>query len=205
LTTATRVLPVDPSAPDAAVIAEAAAAIATGGVVGFPTETFYGLAVAALDAAAVRGLFALKGRPESRPILVLVDDPSRIDRFALLTDAARRLMARHWPGALTLVLPARPLVPPELTAGTGTIGVRQPAHAVARALAAACRGPITAPSANLTGETPPTTATDVRRVFEGRIDVILDAGPTPGGLPSTVLDVTVDPPRVLREGAVRVW
>ena len=205
MTTATRVLPVDPSAPDAAVIAEAAAAIATGGVVGFPTETFYGLAVAALDAAAVRGLFALKGRPESRPILVLVDDPSRIDRFALLTDAARRLMARHWPGALTLVLPARPLVPPELTAGTGTIGVRQPAHAVARALAAACRGPITAPSANLTGETPPTTATDVRRVFEGRIDVILDAGPTPGGLPSTVLDVTVDPPRVLREGAVRVW
>lgn len=197
-------LAVDASAPDGAAIAEAAAVITTGGVVAFPTETFYGLAVAALDAAAVRRLFALKGRPESRPILVLVDDPARIERFALLTDAARALIARHWPGALTLVLPARPIVPVELTAGTGTIGVRQPGHAVARALAAACGAPITAPSANLTGETPPTTADDVRRVFDGRIDVILDAGATPGGLPSTILDVTVDPPRVLRHGALRI-
>jgi L-threonylcarbamoyladenylate synthase len=198
------VLAVDALAPEPAAIAEAAAVLQRGGVVAFPTETFYGLGVAALDAAAVRRLFVLKGRPESRPFLVLVDDPARIERFARLTAGARELIARHWPGALTLVLPAHSVVPRELTAGTGTIGVRQPGHAVARALAAALGAPVTAPSANLTGETPPRCATDVLRVFEGRIDLVLDAGPTAGGVASTVLDVTVDPPRVLREGAVRL-
>lgn len=197
-------LTVDASAPSAAAIADAAAVLEGGGVVAFPTETFYGLGVAALDRAAVRRLFALKGRPQSRPILVLVDDPARIERFAVLTAPARDLIARHWPGALTLVLPAREGLPPELTAGTATIGVRQPGHPVARALAAALGAPVTAPSANLMGEPPPTTAADVVRVFDGRIDLVLDGGPTSGGLPSTVLDVTVDPPRVLREGAVRV-
>ena len=170
----------------------------------FPTETFYGLGVDALDGAAVRRLFALKGRPESRPILVLVDDPAAIERFAIVTSSARDLMARHWPGPLTIVLPARDVVPAALTAGTGTIGVRQSGHAVARALARALQGPVTAPSANLTGAVPPTLPADVLRTFGGRIDLLLDAGATAGGLPSTVLDATVDPPRVLREGAVRL-
>jgi L-threonylcarbamoyladenylate synthase len=201
----TRLLTVDASAPSAVAIADAARVLAAGGIVAFPTETFYGLGVAALDAVAVRALVALKGRPESRPILVLVDDPARIEAFAVLTSSARALIARHWPGALTLVLPARAPLPTEVTAGTGTIGVRHPGHPVARALAAAFGAPVTAPSANLTGETPPTTAAAVLAVFDGRIDLVLDAGPTAGGLPSTVLDVTVDPPRVLREGAVRVW
>ena len=200
----TRVCAVDPLAPGADAIAEAAAVIDAGGVVAFPTETFYGLGVAALDAAAVRRLFALKGRPESRPILVLVDDPARIDRFAIVTARARDLIVAYWPGALTLVLPARDVVPVSLTAGTGTIGVRQPAHAVARALLAAVAAPVTAPSANLSGQAPPTSAEEVVRVFDGRIELVLDGGPTAGGLPSTVLDVTVDPPRVLREGAVHV-
>jgi L-threonylcarbamoyladenylate synthase len=196
------VLAVDAVAPAAPVLADAAAVLRAGGVVAFPTETFYGLGVAALDAAAVRRLFALKRRPASRPILVLVDDPARVEAFARVPDAARLLIARHWPGALTLVLAAREAVPVELTAGTGTIGVRQPAHAVAGGLCAALGAPVTAPSANLTDEAPPTTAAEVLRVFDGRIDVVLDGGPTPGGLPSTVLDVTVDPPRVLRAGAV---
>jgi L-threonylcarbamoyladenylate synthase len=193
---------VDAAAPSPAVIADAAAVLERGGVVAFPTETFYGFGVAALDAAAVRRLFALKGRPESRPILVLVDDPARIERFAVVGANARGLIARHWPGALTLVFAARDGVPAELTAGTGTIGVRQPGHPVARALAAALGAPVTAPSANRTGEAPPTTAVEVLSVFDGRIDLVMDGGPTPGGLPSTVLDVTVDPPRVLRQGAV---
>ena len=200
----TRVLGVDALNPDAATIGDAAAVLEGGGIVAFPTETFYGLGVAALDAVAVRRLFALKGRPESRPILVLVDDPVRIERFARLTPAARELIARHWPGALTLVLPARDIVPPALTADTGTIGVRQPGHAVARALAAALGAPVTAPSANLTGDTPPTGVDEVLRVFEGRIELVLDGGPTAGGPASTVLDVTVDPPRVLRDGAVQL-
>jgi len=204
MTTRTRLVPVDPLVPDATTIADAAAVLESGGIVAFPTETFYGLGVAALDGSAVQRLFAVKGRPESRPILVLVDDPRRIESFALLTTAARELIVRHWPGALTLVVAARDVVPPALTAGTGTIGIRQPAHAVARALVAALGAPVTAPSANLTGHAPPTRADQVRDVFDDRIDLILDGGPTPGGLPSTVLDVTVDPPRLLREGAVRL-
>ena len=200
----TRVLAVDPFTPAADVLRDAAAVLAAGGVVAFPTETFYGLAVRALDAPMVRRLFAIKGRPESRPMLVLVDDPARIDGFAVTTAAARALMARYWPGALTLVLTARDVVPRELTAGTGTVGVRQPGHAVARGLAAAAGGPITAPSANVTGAAPPTTAAGVLRAFDGTIELVLDGGATPGGLASTVLDVTVDPPRVLREGAVRL-
>jgi L-threonylcarbamoyladenylate synthase len=204
MTIRTRVLSVDAHAPDPTPIAEAAAVLESGGIVAFPTETFYGLGVAALDAAAVRRLFALKQRPESRPILVLIDDPGQIERFAFLPISARELIVRHWPGALTLVVPARDVVPTALTAGTGTIGVRQPGHAVARALVAALRAPVTAPSANRSGGPPPTRAADVLDVFGGEIDVILDAGPTPGGLPSTVLDVTVDPPRLLREGAVQL-
>jgi L-threonylcarbamoyladenylate synthase len=200
----TRVVRVDAAAPSPDVIADAARVLAAGGVVAFPTETFYGFGVHALDAAAVRRLFHLKGRPESRPILVLVDDPARIPSFAVVPPAAERLMARHWPGPLTLVLGARPGVPVELTAGTGTVGVRQPAHAVPRALAAAFGGPVTAPSANITGEPPPTTAEEVVRTFGGQVDLILDGGATPGGPPSTVLDVTVDPPRVVRAGAVQV-
>jgi L-threonylcarbamoyladenylate synthase len=200
----TQVVAIDALVPDPGAIAPAVAVLAAGGVVAFPTETFYGLGVSALDAAAVARLFAVKERPASRPILVLVDDVERIESFAVLTARARELAVRHWPGALTLVLPARTVVPTALTGGTGTIGVRQPAHAVARTLVAALGGPITAPSANRSGEGPPTRAADVLAVFAGRIDLVLDAGPTPGGLPSTVLDVTVDPPRVLREGAVRV-
>ena len=147
MTIRTRVLPVDALAPDTATIAEAVAVLESGGIVAFPTETFYGLGVAALDGSAVRHLFALKARPERSPILVLIDDPGQIERFAHLTISARELIARHWPGALTLVLPARAIVPPALTGGTGTIGVRQPGHAVARALAAALQAPVTAPSA----------------------------------------------------------
>jgi L-threonylcarbamoyladenylate synthase len=198
------VLAVDPSAPSPEVVNEAAAVLAAGGVVALPTETFYGLAVQALDAALVRRLFALKGRPESRPILVLIDDPARVETIAEVNDRARALMRRHWPGPLTLVLKARDVMPGELTAGTGTIGVRQPGHPVARALAAAVGGPVTAPSANPTGDPPPTTAQDVLAAFDGRIELLLDGGETPGGPASTVLDVTVDPPRVVRQGAVEV-
>ena len=194
----------DPITPSATVIADAAAVLAAGGVVAFPTETFYGLAVRALDGPLVRRLFALKGRPESQPILVLVGDPAQIDGFATVTEPARALMARHWPGPLTLVLSAHASVPSELTAGTGTIGVRCSSHAVARALAAAAGDPITAPSANRTGAPPPTTAREVLDTFEGRIELVLDGGATPGGPASTVLDLTVEPPRVLREGAVKL-
>jgi L-threonylcarbamoyladenylate synthase len=172
--------------------------------VAFPTETFYGLGAAALQPAAVRRIFEVKGRPEGKPLLVLVESVAMVaDLAAEIPPAAHALMARHWPGALTLVLRARAHVPVEVTAGSGTVGVRLSAHPVARALVRALGEPVTAPSANPSGGAAPTTAAEVLAHFRGRIEVVLDGGSTAGGEPSTVLDVTVDPPRVLRAGAVR--
>jgi L-threonylcarbamoyladenylate synthase len=187
------------------VLTEAAALLRAGGLVAFPTETFYGLGAAALQPAAVRRILAVKGRPDGKPLLVLVDSIAMAEGLAAgIPPRGRELMARHWPGALTLVLRARAHVPAEITAGSGTVGVRLSAHPVARALVAALGAPITAPSANPSGLAPPTTAAEVLAHFRGRIELVLDGGPTRGGEPSTVLDVTVEPPRLLRAGAVRL-
>jgi L-threonylcarbamoyladenylate synthase len=202
---ATEVVRVDPVAPDERVLDEAARVLGRGGLVAFPTETFYGLGAAALDRRAVRRVFEVKGRPASMPLLVLVDSEAMVGRVAPEIPArARELITRHWPGALTLVLRASAGLPAELTAGTGTVGVRLPAHATARALVRALGAPVTAPSANPTGAEPPTTAAAVLGHFGDALDLVLDGGPTPGGAPSTVVDVTVDPPRVIRQGAVTV-
>ncbi len=195
---------VDRDAPDPAALASAAAALGRGGLVAIPTETFYGLAAAAEEPEPVRRLLAVKGRAAGKPVLVLVDSVAMAERIAEVDGRARALIARHWPGPLTLVLRARPGLPAEITAGTGTVGVRLPAHAVARGVVTALGGPVTAPSANPAGLDPPTTAAGVLAHFDGRIDLVLDAGPTAGGRPSTLVDVTVDPPRVLRAGAVAV-
>jgi L-threonylcarbamoyladenylate synthase len=201
----TRVVAVSASAPLAPAVGEAAAALRSGGIVAFPTETFYGLGAAALDPVAVRRLLDVKGRPEGKPVLVLVDSIAMVETVALdVPPAARALMASHWPGALTLVFRARSHVPADLTAGTGTVGARLSAHPVARALVTALGQPITAPSANPSGAVPPTTASEVLEYFRGRIDLVLDGGATAGGEPSTVLDVTVEPPRLVRAGAVRL-
>lgn len=200
-----RVVAVDPAAPAAAALEQAAAVLRADGLVAFPTETFYGLGAAALQPAAVRRVFAVKGRAEGKPLLVLVDSIAMAERLvAAIPARARALMARHWPGALTLVLSARAEIPVEITAGTGTIGVRLSAHPVACALVTALGGPVTAPSANLADRPPPTTAAEVLGSFGDAVDLVLDGGPTPGGEPSTVLDVTVEPPRLIRAGAVRV-
>jgi L-threonylcarbamoyladenylate synthase len=201
----TQVVRVDAAAPDLGVMRQAAQVLRAGGLVAFPTETFYGLGAAALDAAAARRVFAAKGRPASMPLLLLVDSRAMVATVATEIPAhAAELMARHWPGALSLVLAASGRVPAEVTAGTGTVGVRVSAHPVARALVRALGEPVTAPSANPTGGAPPVTAQDVLAQFDGVIELVLDAGPTPGGAPSTVLDMTVEPPRVLRQGAVLV-
>jgi len=174
-----------------------------GGLVAFPTETFYGLGAAALDRAAVRRVFEIKGRPASMPLLVLIDAPARLrDVVDDIPPRAQPLIDRHWPGPLTLVFRAAAHVPSELTAGTGTVGVRVPSHRVPRALVTQLDGAITAPSANRTGAAPPTTANAVLAYFGDALDLILDGGPTAGGQPSTVVDVTADPPRVIRHGAI---
>jgi len=199
-----RVVAVDPVAPTRVTLQAAVDVLRAGGLVAFPTETFYGLAASALDPAAVRRIFELKGRPESKPLLVLVDSVAMAETVAHVAEPARDLMARHWPGALTLVLRARAHVPPDVTARSGTLGLRVSSHPIARGLVEALGVPVTAPSANPNGLAPPTTAAGVLAYFEEGIDLVLDGGPTPGGEPSTVLDMTVEPPRILRRGAVAV-
>jgi L-threonylcarbamoyladenylate synthase len=198
----TRRIAVDAARPDPRTLADAVRVLRDGGVVAFPTETFYGLGAAALNRDAVHRIFELKGRPRSSPLLVLVDSVEMAERIATIPDSARPLIARHWPGALTLVFTARNVVPEEIAASTGTVGVRVSAHPIACALVRTLGEPLTAPSANVTGQAPPPTAAAVLRFFDQAIELILDGGETPGGLPSTVLDVTVDPPRVIRHGAV---
>ena len=197
-----RLIALDPGAPAPAGLQAAADVLRRGGAVGFPTETFYGLAAAALDPASVKRIFALKGRPDSKPLLVLVDSVAMAETVADVTDSARALMKRYWPGALTLVLPARAIVPSDVTAGTGTLGVRVSSHPIAHGLVKTLGEPVTAPSANPSQATPPRTPEEVLKYFDGLVDLVLDAGPTSGGAPSTVLDVSVDPPRLLRKGAV---
>ncbi|HKZ07754.1 MAG TPA: L-threonylcarbamoyladenylate synthase [Methylomirabilota bacterium] len=199
--TVTRV--VDADRPDPETLRAAAAVLRSGGTVAFPTESFYGLGADALAPEAVRRVFRLKGRPESKPLLVLVDSVERA--LALAVDAdprARELMGRHWPGPLTLVLRAAPTVPGEVTAGGGTVGLRIPGHAVALGLVRAAGRPVTAPSANPSGGSPPTRAEEVTRSLGPELDLVLDGGVTAGGAGSTVADCTVWPPRILRQGAI---
>jgi L-threonylcarbamoyladenylate synthase len=191
-------------------IARAAACLRDGGLVAFPTETVYGLGAHALDAAAVRRLFAAKGRPANDPLIVHVasfDDVADLLGEALETgpySRVRRLAARFWPGPLTLVLPKSTRVPDEVTAGLETVAIRIPAHAVARELLEAAVIPVAAPSANLFSRPSPTRAEHVLHDLETRIDMLIDGGPTDVGVESTVLDLTRDPPTILRPGAITI-
>lgn len=199
----TAVLPTDPQAPDPDAIAKAAAVLRSGGLVAFPTETVYGLGANALDAAAVARVFEAKGRPPSNPLIVHIAEADRVSEVAAdWPDIAGRLAERFWPGPLTLVLPKRRELPDIVTAGGPTVAVRVPAHPVAEALLKEAGVPVVAPSANRSMELSPTTAAHVIRGLGGRIDLVLDGGPTSGGIESTVLDVTTDPPRLLRPGLV---
>lgn len=199
----TRVLKVDARRPDEAAVSEAARIIRDGGLVAFPTETVYGLGANALDAAAVARIFAAKGRPADNPLIVHIADPNQLsDLVEAVPPPAQQLMERFWPGPLTLILPRTAAVPPVVTAGLGTVAVRRPDHPVALALIRAAGVPIAAPSANRSGRPSSTVAAHVHEDLAGQVDLILDAGPTGLGLESTVLDLSTDPPVVLRPGGV---
>ena len=202
----TRVLRVTSSGhgpDDAAAIAEAAALLRAGGLVAFPTETVYGLGADATSARAVEGIFGAKERPHSDPLIVHLAAAEELGRVAReVPELAGRLAARFWPGPLTLILPRAEVIPPIVAAGGPTVGVRVPAHPVARALIASAGVPLAAPSANRFMHTSPTSAAHVLADLDGRIDCVLDAGPCAVGVESTVLDVTVTPPRILRPGGV---
>ncbi len=185
-------------------IADAATALRAGGLVAFPTETVYGLGADATNARAVAAVFAAKGRPSFNPLIVAVTQMEAVVALAHITPAAARLAAAFWPGPLTLVLPKRAncAVTELATAGLDTIAMRVPSHPVAQALLRAANLPITAPSANRSGHVSPTTAAHVEADLGDRVAMILDGGPAPLGLESTVVDATGAEPVVLRLGAV---
>lgn len=184
-------------------IAQAAAIIRRGGLVAFPTETVYGLGADALNPDAVAGIFAAKERPAHDPLIVHIATTETLPAItAEIPAQAERLAAEFWPGPLSLILPKGAAVPPNVTANLNTVAVRLPAHPIAQTLIRLSGTPIAAPSANRFGHISPTTAHHVFDDLVGRIDMILDAGPTRLGVESTVLDATVSPPVILRPGAV---
>ncbi|HEX7085522.1 MAG TPA: L-threonylcarbamoyladenylate synthase [Vicinamibacterales bacterium] len=192
---------VHPHAPLEPQLEAAAAAIAAAGVVGFPTETFYGLAADPRLEQAVARLFELKGRAESQPIGLIAADLAQVERIADLPARALRLARAFWPGPLTLVVPARVPLAGAVRSGRGLVGVRVSSHPVARALAAAFGHPITATSANRSGEPPAVTAEAVARVLPD-LPLLVDGGPATGGAPSTVVEVAGGEIALLRAGAV---
>ena len=176
--------------------------LCAGRLVAFPTETVYGLGANALDAGAVEGIFAAKRRPADDPLIVHLASADGLSRVAIGSQLADRLAARFWPGPLTLVLPRQADVPLAVTAGLDTVGVRVPAHPVASQLLRAADVPVAAPSANLFGRPSPTRAEHVLEDLDGRVDLILDGGPTDVGVESTIVDLSGARPRLLRPGGV---
>jgi L-threonylcarbamoyladenylate synthase len=183
---------------------EASRIVVAGGVIAFRTDTFYGLGADPLNAAAVRRIWELKGREAGKPILLLISDGDQVERYILSPSSAfKELALRFWPGPLTLVGAARSNLPNELTAGTGTIGLRLPDDERVRNLVRACGGALTATSANPSNRLPARSAAEVQNYFGGLIDLILDEGETQSEAASTVLDATGSEARVIREGLIR--
>jgi L-threonylcarbamoyladenylate synthase len=195
------ILRVDRRSPDAAVIQQAAEMLRAGLVIAYPTDTLYGLAVDPRNAGAVRRLFDLKGRPESSALTLIAADAAQVREAGMMSVAAERLAARWWPGPLTIVVTARPVLAPETLAGGSTVGIRVPDHPAAVALARAAGFGITATSANRSGGTAVSTPDAVADALPD-VDAVLDAGPAPGGPPSTIVNASTRELTLVRAGAV---
>ena len=182
-------------------IAAAADIIRRGGLLGIPTETVYGLGANALDEEAVLHIFEAKGRPQDNPLIIHVPDASWLERYCKdVPESAHRLAERFWPGPLTMILPRKPIVPLRTTGGLDTVGVRCPNHPVTLDIIRAADVPIAAPSGNTSGRPSPTCLADMREDMDGKIDGVFDGGPCAVGVESTIIDLTVTPPRLLRPG-----
>ncbi|MFC1866601.1 L-threonylcarbamoyladenylate synthase [Thermodesulfobacteriota bacterium] len=176
----------------------------SGGIVAFPTESFYGLAVNAMNEEAIQRLFVIKKRRSDRPLLILIPSPEVLNQYVNhIPEIGYKLIKQFWPGGLTLLFEAGPNIPPLLTAHTGKIGIRMSSHPIATALSQSIGLPITGTSANISGEQASMKAEDVSGSLGNGVDLILDGGDTAGGKGSTILDVTVNPPKILREGMIR--
>ena len=199
----TPVIQIDPEQPDPEAIGRAAEILRAGGLVAFPTETVYGLGADATNERAVRRIFEAKGRPACDPLIVHLTGPEGVAAVAGAEPAALRpLAAAFWPGPLTLIVPRGEAIPANVSAGRDTVALRAPHHPAALALIRAAGVPLAAPSANLFSRPSPTRAEHVLEDLDGRLDLVLDAGSTPLGVESTVLDLTADPPELLRPGGV---
>lgn len=194
---------VDPAAPEAAVLREAAQAIVDGQLVILPTDTLYGLAADPRNAGAVRQVFTVKGRAGGQALPLIAADRAQVEQqLGPLSPLAARLAEAYWPGPLTLVVPAPGTIAAEVTGGTGTVGVRVPDHAVARGVCEEAGTTVTATSANLSGRSPSADPARAVAGLEDSVALLLDAGPVPGSPASTIVDVTGAEPRLVRQGAI---
>lgn len=202
----TEILKITPEHPETDALRYCAEVIRGGGLVAFPTETVYGLGANAFDDAAVRKIFAAKNRPADNPLIVHISDYGMLQGVAAFAGAQetrlRQLGKVYWPGPLTMIVGKDPKIPPAVSCGLDTVGIRMPVHPVARALIEASGVPIAAPSANASGRPSPTKFRHVYEDMNGRVDVIIDGGDSPVGVESTVLDLVSEEPTVLRPGAV---
>ena len=174
-----------------------------GGLVAVPTETVYGIAASAEDGVAVQMIYDLKDRDYDKPVSVLVTGMDMVEKYCQnIPPVAYRLAEKYWPGPLTMILEDKEVVPAMVTADTGTLGVRCPDHPLTAAVIQAAGGPLAAPSANPASMPPPTTAKGVLQYFDGRIEGVLDGGPCAVGVASTIVDLTGEEPRILREGGI---
>jgi L-threonylcarbamoyladenylate synthase len=197
------ILTLDPVNPDDSTAEKVITAITSGKTIAFPTETFYALGASAYNEAALQKVFTIKGREYTLPLPIIIEGEDMLRAVASeVPEKAHLLIQAFWPGGLTLIFNASPKIPALLTAHTGTVAVRQSSHPLARLLVAGARCPITATSANLSGEKSCSSAPEVEKSLGTAVDLIIDGGQTEGLLPSTIVDLTVSPSRIVREGII---
>jgi L-threonylcarbamoyladenylate synthase len=199
----TQIIRIDPQQPSPQSLISAVEILRVGGLVVYPTETFYGLGVDALNQKAIKKIFAIKRRSFSQPLLILIPDQDYLPRYVNeVPEVARRLMERFWPGPLTLIFFASPRLPSILLGEANKIAIRVSSHPIAQALTKGLNSPITSTSANVSGAQSPFTPEEVSFQLGDKIDLLIDGGRTPGEKPSTIIDVTSSSPQLIREGMV---
>ncbi|MDD5475665.1 MAG: L-threonylcarbamoyladenylate synthase [Syntrophales bacterium] len=197
------IIPVDPLSPSEDAIDEAAELLREGKVIAYPTETFYGIGADGTNENAVDRIFTIKGRKKNLPISLIIGELIHLEPLIkALPEAGKRIIRAFWPGAVTILFEASPAVSTKLTAGTGKIGIRLSSHPLATLLASRLGGPLTATSANRSGEAECSSAEEVLALLGDDMDAVIDGGRAPGPPGSTIIDVTMESPRILREGAV---
>lgn len=201
-----RTIKIDPNAPDLALLAEAAEIIKSGGIIGYPTETVYGLGGDIFNADTVERIFTIKGRQFNKALIVIVDSVEMLQPLIETMPAnAKKLINKFWPGPLTLIFKAAPIVSRKLSGGGSTIAIRIPDNPICLALLKLCNTPITSTSANLAGEASALSAEAVTKSLGSKLDLVIDGGPSQSSKPSTIVDLTTERPQIRRPGAIPAY